>query len=378
VKSSSSKNKWSPPGDADDDRPDARRPDIEIDAKAHMIRVSDARLINSEQRGFCRRLLEAAARRPGIGKAEVDLSSSSCRIEFAGKAASPQTMAEFFANCVQEAASGFADARKESLGRKGHGWTKMTAYPLANDVSLWETFDAKKDRVKLRHQWPEGGDRQFPLMAEAISRLGDVERCEANHRSRSLTIDFRHAHNELNGFMDQAEQSFEKLLAAATKAGAGDSDLVPRQAGGPVEVETGPKRVLYLTLAGGSFAMTLVGLVVPGIPTVPFLLATSYFLARSSPWLDEKLRQSAYFGSIVTEWEEHGGLGRRSKAKLVALTGVIVVVAILLSPLSPLAIILIIVISSLTAYGVYRLPGLESERGERSSPRTPRLALPAP
>ena len=42
------------------------------------------------QRGFCRRLLEAAARRPGIGKAEVDLASASCRIEFAGKTASSQ------------------------------------------------------------------------------------------------------------------------------------------------------------------------------------------------------------------------------------------------------------------------------------------------
>ena len=378
MKSSSSKNKWSPPGDADADHPDEGRPDIEIDAKAQTIRVSDARLINAGQRGFCRRLLEAAARRPGIGKAEVDLGSASCRIEFAGKAASSQTMAEFFAECVQEAASRFPDAEKKLFGRASQGWTKMTAYPLANDISLWETFDAKRDRVKLRHQWPDGGDRQLPLMAQAISRLDDVERCEANHRSRSLTVDFRPAHNELNGFMDQAQRSFEKLLAKATKAGAGDSDLVPRQAEGPVEVETGPKRVLYLTLAGGSFAMTVVGLVVPGVPTVPFLLATSYFLARSSPWLDAKLRESAYFGSIVTEWEEHGGLSRRSKAKLVALTGAIVVVAILLSPLSLMAIILLIVISSLTAYGVYRLPGLESERGEKLSPGAPRLALPAP
>ena len=35
--------------------------------------------------------------------------------------------------------------------------------------------------------------------------------------------------------------------------------------------------------------MTLVGLVVPGIPTVPFLLATSFYLARSSPSMNERL-----------------------------------------------------------------------------------------
>ncbi len=283
-------------------------------------------------------------------------------------------MADLFADCVQEAASGFADGVKKGFERTASAWTKMTAYPLANDVSLWETFDAGRGRVKLRHQWPEGGDRQLPLMAEAIARLDDVDRCKSNHRSRRLTVDLRHSHEELNGFMDQAERSFEELLAEAKKTRPGDSN----EADGLVEVETGPKRVMYLALAGGSFAMTLVGLVVPGIPTVPFLLATSYFLARSSRWLDEKLRESVYFGSIVTEWEEHGGLGRRSKAKLVALSGVIVVVAILLSPLSPLAIILLIVISSLSAYGVYRLPGIENGQGARVSLGTPRLALPAP
>ena len=128
---------------------------------------------------------------------------------------------------------------------------------------------------------------------------------------------------------------------------------------GRFEVATGPKRLLYLALAGGSFMMTLVGLVVPGIPTVPFLLATSYFLARSSRWLDEKLRESVFFGSIVTEWEQHRALGRQSKAKLMALSGAIVLVAIILSPLSPLGDHSLLLVSSLSVYGVYRLPGLE-------------------
>jgi uncharacterized membrane protein YbaN (DUF454 family) len=378
MRSSSSKNKRSPRGNADAEGGGAVRPHVEFDTRAQTIRVRDARLINADGRGFCRRLLEAAARRPGICKAEVDLKSASCRIEFAGQTASSQTMADFFADCVREAASEFPDGEKKVFRRTAHGWIKMTAYPLASDVSLWETFDAEGDRVKLRHQWPEGGDRQLPLMAEAISRLHDVERCKANHRSRSLTVDFRHTHKELNGFMDQAERSFEELLEEASKLQTADSDQTAPDAQAWVEVARGPKRVLYLALAGGSFAMTLIGLVIPGIPTVPFLLATSYFLARSSRWLDEKLRESVYFGSIVTEWEEHGGLGSRSKAKLIAITGVIVVVAILLSPLSPLAIVLLIVISSLSAYSVYRLPGLERERTGRVSLGTPRLALPAP
>lgn len=45
----------------------------------------------------------------------------------------------------------------------------------------------------------------------------------------------------------------------------------------------GPKRLLYLAAGAGSSVMTVVGVLVPGIPTVPFLLSSSYFLARSSP-----------------------------------------------------------------------------------------------
>jgi uncharacterized membrane protein YbaN (DUF454 family) len=124
--------------------------------------------------------------------------------------------------------------------------------------------------------------------------------------------------------------------------------------------------------------MTLVGLVIPGIPTVPFLLATSYFLARSSRWLDQKLRDSVFFGSIVTEWERHRALGPQSKAKLIAFTGAVVLLAIILSPLSPLGILAIILVSSLSVVGVLRLPDVPGEARAAVSSGAPRFALPSP
>ena len=354
-------------------------PDVQFDTKGQSILVCDTRIINSEQRAFCRRLLEAAARRPGISKAEVDLASSSCRIEFVGKAASSQKMADFFADCVQDAAGGLGNREKtKGYGPRAQDWLKLTAYPLANDVSLWETFDVESGRVRLRHECPDGDGHQLPLMAEAISRLEDVERCEAFPGSRSLTIDHRHSKAELNGFVDRAEQSFEKLLAAETTGRSSISNGGDPEPIGDFEMATGPKRLLYLALAGGSFTMTLVGLVIPGVPTVPFLLATSYFLARSSRWLDRKLRESLFFGPILTEWEQKGGLGAQSKAKLMGLTVTIVAVTIILSPLSPVLLIALLLISSVSMYGVYRMPGLSRAPRATVSMGTPRLALPAP
>ena len=183
----------------------------------------------------------------------------------------------------------FRTREKKPLRPKADDWLKMTAYPLANDVSLWETFDAKRDRVKLRHQCPDGG--RSPVAAHG---RGDFSpgRCRALQGKPSI--------EEPDGRFPPCTQraqwvhgsSGAKLRGAAgeeTKARGGRfrSGADARPTGGS-RLRRGRSDVLYLALAGGSFAMTLVGLVVPGIPTVPFLLATSYFLARSSRWLDRE------------------------------------------------------------------------------------------
>jgi uncharacterized membrane protein YbaN (DUF454 family) len=372
VKTSSRKNKRAPRTGVRAEGEAGPGPDVDIDTNKQTIRVKDARIINASQRAFCRRLLEAAASRPGIKKAEVDLEDACCRIEFAGQAASSQKMADAFAACIEEAARNFAEARTT----KPDVWLKMTAYPLVNDVSLWETMAAGSDGVKLRHHCAND-EREIPHMAEAISRLADVERCQPSLHSRSLTVDFRCAIHELNGFMDEAERNFEQLLAEEAKLREVDLHPGMLAPNGDFEVATGLHRLLYLTLAGGMFLLTLVGLIVPGIPTVPFLLATSYFLARSSRWLDEKLRESIFFGSIVTEWERHRALGPQSKAKLMGLSAAIVLAAIILSPLSPFGLIALALVSSLSIYGVYRMSALPEEPRARVLLGAPRLALPA-
>ena len=149
--------------------------------------------------------------------------------------------------------------------------------------------------------------------------------------------------------------------------------------GTEIAVATGVRRLRYLALAGGSFAMTLLGLVVPGIPTVPFLLATSYYLARSSPRLNDRLRRTAFFGPILVEWEQHQGLSRTSKAKLIGLTAAIVVVTVALSAASPVVLVVILVIALFSAIGIARIPGLPEDASMApGSARGTRLALPSP
>lgn len=85
-------------------------------------------------------------------------------------------------------------------------------------------------------------------------------------------------------------------------------------------VAQGWRRAANLAAAGGCFFMSFVGLVTPGIPTVPFVLATSYFLVRSSPALDERLRRSRLFGRMVRDWTKYGGMRPSTKLRVVLLT----------------------------------------------------------
>ena len=124
--------------------------------------------------------------------------------------------------------------------------------------------------------------------------------------------------------------------------------------------------------------MTAVGLVVPGVPTVPFLLATSYYLARSSPRLNDRLRRTAIFGPILVEWEQYHGLSQSSKAKLLGLTAAIVVVTVVLSAASPVAMVVILIIALFSAYGIARLPGLPADASVAPGVQgQARLALPS-
>jgi len=354
-------------------------PLIEIDSKAGALVVRDPRIINSSQRAFCRRLLETVAGRAGVSKAEIDLTRATCRIQYAGGKAGSQEMADLFADCVRKATAGPAIAEAAHGSGNADAWTSMTAYPLSSDVSLWETSGALPGQIQVRHQFPSSDEPHLPEVAEALSRLDEVENCHAAPLANRLTVDFRSKTKELNGFLDRAEQSLEDLLAAGARHG-GTLEHAKSPAGGTdLLIASGPKRLMYLVLAGGSFTMTMVGLVIPGVPTVPFLLATSYFLSRSSRRLHRWLCHSAFFGPILIEWDGHGGLSHWSKLKLVGLAGVIVVATVVLAPLTPVALGAVLLVASLGTLGVIRLPGVAPDaRIADPAVRTARFALPSP
>lgn len=79
---------------------------------------------------------------------------------------------------------------------------------------------------------------------------------------------------------------------------------------------------LLLKITGLIFVgLAILGVVLPILPTTPFLLVAAACFAKSSPRLEKKLLANKTFGPLIHEWQQHRSIPR--KAKRIALLTII-------------------------------------------------------
>jgi uncharacterized membrane protein YbaN (DUF454 family) len=62
-----------------------------------------------------------------------------------------------------------------------------------------------------------------------------------------------------------------------------------------------------------SVTLAAIGVVVPLLPTTPFLLLAAFAFARSSSRLQTWLHEHPKFGPLIGNWQQHGSIDRKSK-----------------------------------------------------------------
>jgi len=70
-------------------------------------------------------------------------------------------------------------------------------------------------------------------------------------------------------------------------------------------------RGLFLILGLLFLALAVLGVVLPGLPTTPFLLLAAGCFAKSSPRLYNWLLGNRTFGPMIQDWQEHRCISRR-------------------------------------------------------------------
>ncbi len=72
-------------------------------------------------------------------------------------------------------------------------------------------------------------------------------------------------------------------------------------------------RFVWIGLGSGAMALGAAGVIVPLLPTTPFLLLAAWAFARSSPRLHHWLVTHPRFGPAIRDWRDHGAISRRAK-----------------------------------------------------------------
>ena len=86
-------------------------------------------------------------------------------------------------------------------------------------------------------------------------------------------------------------------------------------------------RLLYIIAGTLSLIIGLVGIVLPVLPTTPFLLLSAACYYRGSERLHSWLIQSKLFGPTIRDFEEKGGMKKSTRIKALAMLWVTVLVS---------------------------------------------------
>lgn len=72
-------------------------------------------------------------------------------------------------------------------------------------------------------------------------------------------------------------------------------------------------RTLYFLSGLGSLGLGIVGLLLPIVPTVPFLILAAWCFGKSDPALEERLLAHPRYGPHIRAWRERRAIARIGK-----------------------------------------------------------------
>ena len=123
-----------------------------------------------------------------------------------------------------------------------------------------------------------------------------------------------------------------------------------------------PVRVLLVAAGLASLALALLGLLLPLLPTTPFLLLSAGCFSRASDRMHRWLLRMPMAGRVLEDYERTGGLSRRSKrVALLMLWSTSACSAVLLAD-SPVMLLVAVTVAVCVSGVVLRLPEANAVR----------------
>lgn len=115
------------------------------------------------------------------------------------------------------------------------------------------------------------------------------------------------------------------------------------------------KKHLFILLGWFFVLLGIIGILLPLLPTTPFLLIASALFAKSSPRFHQMLLNNRWFGPIIRQWEETRTLSRKIKYKASFLIVIVFSISLFLLKNNIYIQILLIGIASALLFFLWRI-----------------------
>lgn len=89
-------------------------------------------------------------------------------------------------------------------------------------------------------------------------------------------------------------------------------------------------RILWAALGLISMGLGFVGIVLPLLPTVPFMILAAFCFARSSERLHLWLLSHPVFGPAITDWRDRGAISARGKQLATLSIAIVFLISVIL------------------------------------------------
>jgi len=89
-------------------------------------------------------------------------------------------------------------------------------------------------------------------------------------------------------------------------------------------------RIVWLILGLVSLGLGALGVVLPLLPTTPFVILAAFCFARSSPRLHDWLRRNPVFGKAIDDWHANRAISRKGKIAAVGTMALLPVLSLAL------------------------------------------------
>ncbi len=113
----------------------------------------------------------------------------------------------------------------------------------------------------------------------------------------------------------------------------------------------GPRRALFVVAGCIALAIGIVGIVVPVLPTTPFLLLAAACFVRGSRQAYEMLMRNRFVGGYIRDYLEHRGMTAGGKVWTLALMGTaLTVTAVLATDSAVVRVVLALILVGVSAH----------------------------